>query len=91
MEGQRTALDIKYSLPARRVHTHLTNVRIAAIEMVLNDGKLEGETIDAAAAAHDAVKKEIVTTGEYIAGNTIPAFKIVSRTKVDGVPASGLF
>ena len=42
----------------------MTNVRIAAIEMVLNDGKLEGKTIDAAAAAHDAVKEDVVTTGE---------------------------
>jgi hypothetical protein len=30
----------------------LTDVGVAAVEMVLNDGKLEGEAIDAAAAAH---------------------------------------
>ena len=48
----RTTLDVENRLPTRRVHAHLTNMGIAAIEMVLNDGKLEGETIDAAAAAH---------------------------------------
>jgi hypothetical protein len=47
-----TALDVENSLPTRRVHAHLTDVGVAAVEMVLNDGKLEGEAIDAAAAAH---------------------------------------
>ena len=60
----RTTFDVERCLTTGRENPHLTNVRIAAIEMVLNDGKLEGETIDAAAAAHDAVKEEIVTTGE---------------------------
>jgi hypothetical protein len=50
MRDDRTAVDVEGSVGAGGVHAHLPNVRIAAVEMILNDSELQGEAIDAAAA-----------------------------------------
>ena len=50
MRDERTALDVERGVGAGGVHAHLPNVRVAAVEMILNDGELQGEAVDAAAA-----------------------------------------
>jgi hypothetical protein len=49
---QRTAVDVEGGVGAGSVHAHLPNVRIAAVEMILNDGKLQRKTIHTTAAGH---------------------------------------
>ena len=53
----RTALYVESSVAAGRVNAHLAHVGVAAVEMVLNDCKLKGKAIHAAAARRFVERK----------------------------------